>query len=159
MARGVITSPCERRLFPYHILTFPEVSKRLKGVDCKSIGVSLRGFDSAPPDCGFKHFKQRIDMSAKESPYKIVRTYSAGVFLAIVESRNGQEAVLRDARRLWYWDGAASLSQLAMEGTVTPENCKFPIAVDRVEVLQVIEIIDVTPKAKTSIDGVKIWKR
>jgi hypothetical protein len=159
MARGVITSPCERRLFPYHILAFPEVSKRLKGVDCKSIGVSLRGFDSAPPDCEFKHFKQRIDMSAKKSPYKIVRTYSAGVFLAIVESRNGQEAVLRDARRLWYWDGAASLSQLAMEGTVAPENCKFPIAVDRVEVLQVIEIIDVTPKAKASIDGVKIWKR
>ena len=159
MARGVITSPCERRLFPYHILTFPEVSKRLKGVDCKSIGVSLRGFDSAPPDYVFKQFKQRFYMSEEKSPYKIVRTYSAGVFLAIVESRNGQEAVLRDARRLWYWDGAASLSQLAMEGTVAPENCKFPIAVDRVEVLQVIEIIDVTPKAKASIDGVKIWKR
>jgi len=98
-------------------------------------------------------------MSAKKTPYKIVRTYSAGAFLAIVESRNGKEAVLRDARRLWYWDGAASLSQLAMEGTVAPENCKFPISVDRIEVMEVIEILDVTPKAKASIDGVAIWKR
>lgn len=98
-------------------------------------------------------------MSAKKTPYKIVRTYSAGVFLAIVESRNGKEAVLRDARRLWYWDGAASLSQLAMEGTVAPEICKFPISVDRIEVMEVIEILDVTPKAKASIDEVAIWKR
>ena len=98
-------------------------------------------------------------MSAEKTPYKIVRTYSAGAFLAIVESRNGKEAVLRDARRLWYWDGAASLSQLAMEGTVAPEICKFPIAVDRIEVMEVIEILDVTPKAKASIDEVAIWKR
>lgn len=98
-------------------------------------------------------------MSAKKTPYKIVRTYSAGAFLAIVESRNGKEAVLRDARRLWYWDGAASLSQLAMEGTVAPEICKFPISVDRIEVMEVIEILDVTPKAKASIDEVAIWKR
>ena len=90
---------------------------------------------------------------------KIVRTYSAGVFAGEIESRNGQEVVMRNARRLWYWDGAASLSQLAMEGTSKPQNCKFPLAVDRVELLQVIEILDVTATAETSINQVPIWRQ
>lgn len=89
--------------------------------------------------------------------YKIVRTFSAGVFAGELESRNGQEVVLRNARRLWYWEGSASLSQLAMEGTSLPKKCKFPIAVDKVLLLQAIEILDVTEKAKESIAKVPVW--
>jgi len=91
--------------------------------------------------------------------YKIVRTYSAGVFAGYIEKKEGMEVTMRNARRIWYWDGAASLSQLAMEGTSKPENCKFPQEVDRVTLTQVVEIIDVTKKAKKSIDGVKVWKQ
>jgi len=94
-----------------------------------------------------------------ENKYVIVRTYSAGVFAGFLESRKGQEVVLTNARRIWYWKGAASLSQLAMEGTSCPNECKFPIAVDRVELLQVIEILDVTEKAKSSIESVPLWKQ
>lgn len=95
----------------------------------------------------------------KKEKYKIVRTFSAGVFAGIIESRKGKEVVLRNARRLWYWDGAASLSQLAMEGVSAPNNCKFPIAVDRVVLTEAIEILDCTEKAKKSIEAVSIWKR
>ena len=91
--------------------------------------------------------------------YCIVRTYSAGVFAGYVESRTGQEVVMRQARRIFYWDGAASLSQLAMSGTSKPQNCKFPEAVDRVELLQVIEILDCTEAARKSIDSVGVWKQ
>jgi len=91
--------------------------------------------------------------------YVIVRTYSAGVFAGYLESRKGQEVVLKNVRRLWYWDGAASLSQLAMEGVKKPENCKFPCEVDRIELLQAIEILDCTEEAKQSIDNVAIWKQ
>lgn len=91
--------------------------------------------------------------------YVIVRTYSAGVFAGELESRNGQEVVLRNARRIWYWSGAASLSQLAMEGTKDPANCKFPCAVDRVELLQAIEILDVADAARKSIEGVPVWAK
>jgi hypothetical protein len=87
----------------------------------------------------------------------IVRTFSAGVFAGFIESRKGQEVVLTNARRIWRWEGAASLSQLAMEGTTKPETCKFPCPVDRVELLQAIEILDTTLKAKKSIESVKIW--
>ena len=102
--------------------------------------------------------------STKEETMKklkrvIVRTYSAGVFVGELESRKGQEVVLRNARRLWYWEGAASLSQMAMEGTSKPQGCKFPVAVDRVELLQAIEILDMTPMAWSSIQAVPVWKQ
>lgn len=90
--------------------------------------------------------------------YVIVRTYSAGVFAGYLEERKGKEVTLTNARRIFYWDGAASLSQLAMEGTNKPDNCKFPIPVDRIILTEAIEIIGVTPTAKKSIEGVKIWK-
>lgn len=89
--------------------------------------------------------------------YVIVRTYSAGVFAGTLESRTGREVVLRDARRLWYWSGAASLSQLAVSGTKRPADCKFPVAVPRVELLEAIEILDVTEAARRSIEEVPPW--
>jgi hypothetical protein len=64
---------------------------------------------------------------------------------------------MRDARRLWYWDGAASLSQLAMEGTKKPNNCKFPCEVDKVILTEAIEILDCTEEAQESIKAVAIW--
>jgi hypothetical protein len=96
--------------------------------------------------------------SKKAGKYVIARTQSAGVFAGNLESRVGQEAVLTDARRLWYWAGAASLSQMAVSGTSRPKNCKFPVAVPRVELLQVIEILDVTAEAESSIKAVPEWK-
>ena len=90
--------------------------------------------------------------------YVICRTYSAGVFAGYLDSRKGQEVVLKNARRLWYWKGAASLSQLAIDGVSYPKECKFPCEVDRVELLQAIEIIDATDKAKKSIAEVPVWK-
>ena len=89
----------------------------------------------------------------------MVRTYSAGVFAGTIKERNGKEATLTNARRIWYWDGAASLSQLAQSGTSKPENCKLPEPVDEVLLTEVIEIIPITDKAKASIDGVAIWKK
>ena len=98
-------------------------------------------------------------MKKPSQKYVIVRTYSAGVFAGWLESRNGREVVLRNARRLWYWAGAASLSQLAMEGTSKPEDCKFPCEVSRVELLEAIEVLDVTAQAEASIKAVQIWEQ
>lgn len=92
-------------------------------------------------------------------PYVIVRTYSAGVFAGYLKSRNGKEGIVLKARRIWYWDGASSLSQLAMEGTQKPENCKFPCEVDKVTLTEIIEVLDCTEKARKSIKAVKIWKQ
>lgn len=92
------------------------------------------------------------------NPHVIVRTYSAGVFAGVLKSRDGAEAVLTNARRLWYWSGAASLSQMAVDGTSNPNGCKFPVAVPEVTLLGVIEILPLSDKAKASIDSVPVWK-
>lgn len=91
--------------------------------------------------------------------YVICRSYYAGVFAGYLESRKDREVVLRNARRIWYWDGAASLSQIAMLGVSKPENCKFAIAVDRVELLEVCEILDCTQIAMKNIQGVPLWTK
>jgi hypothetical protein len=90
--------------------------------------------------------------------YVICRTYSAGVFAGTLQSRNGPEVTLTNARRLWYWAGAASLSQLSIDGVSKPDNCKFPAEVAEVVLLQAIEILPVSEAAKASIAGVAIWK-
>lgn len=89
--------------------------------------------------------------------YVIVRTRSAGVFAGELQERNGREVTLANARRIWYWAGAASLSELAQRGTSEPERCKFPVAVDQADLFEVIEILSVTPAARASIEEVPIW--
>ena len=91
--------------------------------------------------------------------YCIIRTYSAGVFAGYIEKRTGKEVVIRKARRIWYWAGACSLSQLAKDGTADPKNCKFAVEVDKIEVTEAIEIIECTEKAMKSICGVAEWKK
>ena len=95
----------------------------------------------------------------KEKQYVIVRTYSAGVFAGNLKSRKGKEVVLNNARRIWYWAGAASLSQLAMEGTKEPDKCKFPCEVKEVILTEAIEILNTTSEAEKSIKGVPVWKK
>jgi len=90
--------------------------------------------------------------------YKIVRTEKAGVFAGEVVKREGNEVEMKNARRLWYWSGAASLSQLAMEGVKDPNNCKFPCEVERVVLMDVVEILDVTEAARVNIAEVPVWK-
>lgn len=94
----------------------------------------------------------------KGMKYCIVRTDSAGVFAGYVESRNGKEVVIRNVRRIWYWSGANSLSELAKEGTSKPKDCKFAVEVDKIEVMEAIEIIECTKKAQDNIQGVVEWK-
>lgn len=105
--------------------------------------------------------KDQLKVPARECnglQYVIIRTYSAGVFAGYLKSREGKEVVLFDARRIWYWDGAASLSQLAMDGTSKPQNCKFPCPVNEIILTEAIEIISCTEKARLSILGVPEWK-
>ena len=91
--------------------------------------------------------------------YVIVRTYSAGVFAGTLQRRSGTEVILTNARRIWEWDGAASLSQLAEEGSSKPQNCKFPCEVKEVLLLGVIEILKVSKSAEENIKSVPIWKK
>jgi len=95
---------------------------------------------------------------SKKQKHVIVRTYSAGVFAGVLKSLKGKIGVITEARRLWYWDGAASLSQLSIDGVSKPKSCKFPAAVPEVILTEVIEVLPLSEKAKASIDAVPVWK-
>ena len=86
-----------------------------------------------------------------------VRTYSAGVFCGVVKERAGREVVITDAIRIWRWEGAASLSQLAMSGPSVPGGCKFAVPVPEVVATEVIEIIPCTAAGEAAIRAVKSW--
>lgn len=105
-----------------------------------------------------KKWRETAMNKAKNQKY-IIRCDRAGVFYAEIKERRGDEADLVNARRLWYWEGAASLSQLATEGVKAPENCKFTVTVPSMTVLGVIELIPCSEAAVLSIDGVPEWKR
>lgn len=94
--------------------------------------------------------------------YVIVRADKAGVFAGylvnIDESEQYAKVVLRKCRRLWYWSGAASLSQLSQDGVANPEDCKFPAELENdIRIFGVIEVLIATEKAKQSIQEVEIW--
>ena len=90
----------------------------------------------------------------------LVRSEAAGVFYGTPIETNLAEGwvKMKNARRVWYWDGAASLSQLAVDGTSKPKSCKFPIAVPEITVAKVIEIIPMTEKAIESLNAVTVWQ-
>lgn len=92
-------------------------------------------------------------------PYVIIRGDRSGVFAGFLIERTQREVKLENSRRLWYWDGAASLSQLAMEGVSRPQNCKFPIEVKEQIVLDVIEIIPCSELCFACIEKVPVWKQ
>ncbi len=91
--------------------------------------------------------------------YCIVRSDRAGVFAGTVEEHEDRKVILKNVRRLWWWDGAASISQLAVDGPTAPDDCKFAMSVKTLGLFDVIELIPATEKARTVIEGVKIWKR
>lgn len=89
----------------------------------------------------------------------IVRGDRSGVFFGTLAEKDGTEVKLNNCRRLWYWDGAASISQLAVDGTARPTNCKFTVTVDEIIITDAIEIIACTEKAADKIEKVAEWKR
>lgn len=92
----------------------------------------------------------------------IVRSFGAGVFygtLAEAENSNGNwTAELRDCRRIWSWQGACSLSQLSLEGTKKPQECKFSVMEYSVVVSGIVEFHGCSEEAVKSIESVGIWK-
>ncbi|MBR3783985.1 MAG: hypothetical protein IKJ78_05945 [Bacteroidales bacterium] len=91
----------------------------------------------------------------------IVRCNRAGVFFGTLKEydHNTREATLTDCRNIWYWDGAASIHQLATDGVTRPDNCKFTVVVPEMSVMEVIETIPCTDKAIKIIEEVSVWKR
>lgn len=136
-----------------HCATCAEAVREAVGGDQRWARVTVtRAHEGGAPDA--LHGSEEVGMG---NSYVIVRTYSAGVFFGTLVRRDGREVELTDARRLWFWSGAASLSELAVRGPSRPKDCKFPAAVPRVVLTEAIEILDVTDEARAAIEAVPVW--
>ena len=92
----------------------------------------------------------------QKGDFVLIRTYSAGVHFGTLESRNGKEVCLSDARRLWSWSGAMSLSEVAMKG-INISGSKISVPVDEIELTEAIEVIKVSKQS--NLPGNEVNKR
>ncbi len=83
----------------------------------------------------------------------ICRCISAGVHAGILVSQFGDQAVLKDSRRLWYWKAKSgiALSGVAMSGIAA--GSKVDSMVPDISLTGVIETIPTSDAAKESING------
>ena len=91
----------------------------------------------------------------------IVRCYGAGVFFGevkeVTSDANGLNVRLANARKVWYWDGAAAAEQLSQEGC--NDSSKITVAVPELVVADAVQIIPCSDKAVRNLEAKKEWKR
>ena len=106
--------------------------------------------------------KENTTFFLDEKRAVLIRSRDAGVHFGILEKEeftpSGKVVTLSKTRRVYYWDGAASLSQMALEGVAKPDNCKISVILESNEIVNVIETLPLTKKAFDNLYGVKIWK-
>ena len=112
--------------------------------------ITINGVTYIPKD-------EAMKVNTENLKYCIIRTYSAGVHAGYVKERNGKEVTLVQARRLWKWAGAFTLSEIALNGVGKPDECKFTVTVPEITLTEAIEIIPCTDKAYQSITEVDAY--
>lgn len=94
----------------------------------------------------------------ENNQFYIVRTESAGVFFGKVKERSHDEIIMTNVRKIFYWDGACAVEELALNGTTKPENCQFTVEIPEMVIADPIQVIPCTDKATEILSGVKVWK-
>jgi len=84
--------------------------------------------------------------------YVILRCYSAGVHAGWLVSQTGDQAVLRDSRRLWSWQAKAgvALSGIAVHGL---KGGKVDTMLPQIALTGVIETIPCSDAARETINA------
>lgn len=88
----------------------------------------------------------------------IVRSNMAGVFFGILAKKTGQELTLQKARKFYYFSGANTVEDLAIQGALNSENCKLTIEVDELVISEYVQIIPCTEEAINNNKKIKTWK-
>ena len=89
-----------------------------------------------------------------KKPYVVIRTYSAGVHVGILESRKGKEVVLSEARRIWRWYGANTLSEISLHG-IDVSKSRVSDEVKSITLTEAIEIIPCSKEGEDNLRGAK----
>jgi hypothetical protein len=84
----------------------------------------------------------------------VVRSSQSGVWMGTLVEASGDTMRLVDARRIYYWTGAATCSGLATHG---PATGKIPAAVDSAVVLGCCEVVLASDAAMSRLAAVPAW--
>lgn len=93
----------------------------------------------------------------KKNKYVLVRCTNSGVHAGELISHTGTQVTLSNSRRIWFWSGAASLSELAIRGAKNVGACKFPAPVDEIMLLDACEIITCSSEGEQMIRHCPVW--
>lgn len=109
-----------------------------------------------------KKATRRSKPKAKKQEYVIARCSQAGVHAGYLVSTNEHHTVLRDSRRIWYWSGAASLSEIAVYGMNQAKSQTSKIAAPVKEVRlrdsDICELISCSDDGRASVEGSPVWR-
>lgn len=100
-------------------------------------------------------------MNGQEPKY-IIRCRDAGVHFGSIVAEDGVWLRIADTRRIWYWAGAASLSELAVYGPHPSkvDACRFGcrLATHALRLADTCEVIECRREGAAAIEAVKEWR-
>ena len=95
-------------------------------------------------------------MTRKKRPFTLIgkdvvlKTRGGSIFAGTVESKVGTELMLSRSRRIWFWRGAFTLSEISLTG-IDKAGSRVATEVPAVVVTDAVEILPLTPAAKERI--------
>lgn len=92
----------------------------------------------------------------------LIRSYASGVHFGFFKEEkdllSGKQVTLVNSRRVHYWEGACSISQLALEGTKKPDDCRISVTLPEITITQVIEVIPLSVASYNNLNSINEWK-
>lgn len=79
----------------------------------------------------------------------VVRTWTAGVHMGVVAEQSGTAVLLKDARRLYRWQGAFTLNEVSQNGVAEASRISEPVPA--ILLTQAIEVIPCSERARKNL--------
>lgn len=86
----------------------------------------------------------------------IARIERAGVFHGILDYKDAEITRMRQVRRIYRWEGALSVTDIAANG-ITRGKITIPAEVVEFETRNVIELVLADEQASAAIESIKPW--
>lgn len=87
----------------------------------------------------------------------IARIDRAGVFHGILTAKDAETTTMSDVRRIYYWRGALSVTDMSVTGVAEGSKVTVPAKCVEFETAKVIELIECSAEASKSIESIKSW--
>ena len=87
----------------------------------------------------------------------IARIDRAGVFHGTLDYIDNEIIRLKDARRIYFWEGALSVTDIAARG-ISCGKLTFPVTTVEFMSDKIVELNECSAEATKSIESIKPWK-